>query len=122
MSSIILIVEDDANIVVSLTHLLEHNGYIVKVASDGEQALAAVEQWRPALVLLDVMLPGKDGFEVCRAIRAAPALHDTRVVMLTARGAAVDVDGGLALGADAYITKPFSNKDLLAQIRTLVPE
>ena len=122
MSATVLIVEDDANIVVSLTHLLEHNGYIVKVASDGEQALEAVEQWRPALVLLDVMLAGKDGFEVCRVIRSTPSLRDTRIVMLTARGGAADVDGGLALGADAYITKPFSNKDLLAQIRRLVPE
>jgi two-component system alkaline phosphatase synthesis response regulator PhoP len=122
MSATVLIVEDDANIVVSLTHLLEHNGYIVKVASDGEQALEAVEQWRPALVLLDVMLAGKDGFEVCRVIRSTPSLRDTRIVMLTARGGSADVDRGLALGADAYITKPFSNKDLLAQIRRLVPE
>ena len=121
MSDLVLIVEDDANIVLSLTHLLEHDGYTVKVASDGEQALDAVEQWRPALVLLDVMLPGKDGFEVCRAIRSTPSVRDTRIVMLTARGGAADVDRGLALGADAYITKPFSNKDLLAQIRRLVP-
>ena len=122
MSATVLIVEDDANIVVSLTHLLEHNGYIVKVASDGEQALEAVEQWRPALVLLDVMLAGKDGFEVCRVIRSTASLRDTRIVMLTARGGSADVERGLALGADAYIMKPFSNKDLLAQIRRLVPD
>jgi DNA-binding response OmpR family regulator len=122
MSALVLIAEDDANIVVSLTHLLEHHGYTVKVASDGEQALEAVEQWRPALVLLDVMLAGKDGFEVCRAIRSNASLRDTRIVMLTARGGSADVEHGLAQGADAYITKPFSNKDLLAQIRKLVPD
>ena len=121
MKARVLIVEDDANIVLSLTHLLEHDGYAVEVEGDGDKALAAVERSRPALVLLDVTLPGTDGFEICRAIRASPALHATRIIMLTARGGQSDVAKGLALGADAYVTKPFSNKDLLAEIRRLVP-
>lgn len=122
MSKTILIADDEPNIVISLEYLMAHNGYQVKVARTGDEALAAVLQWNPDLVLLDVMLPLKSGFEVCQKIRANPQLANTRIIMLTAKGREVEVAKGLALGADAYITKPFSTKDLMAQVRSQLGE
>ena len=112
----ILVADDEPNIVLALEHLLEHNGYRVLVARDGREALESVGRFVPDLVLLDVMLPLVDGFDVCEAIRAAPAWHRVRVIMLTAKGRETEVRKGLALGADAYLTKPFSIKELLAEI------
>jgi DNA-binding response OmpR family regulator len=122
MSRTILIADDEPNIVISLEYLMAHNGYQVRVARTGDEALAAVLQWNPDLVLLDVMLPLKSGFEVCQKIRANPQLANTRIIMLTAKGREVEVAKGLALGADAYITKPFSTKDLMAQVRSQLGE
>ncbi len=117
MTKTILIADDEPNIVISLEYLLEREGYRVVVARDGQEALEALERSAPDLVLLDVMLPRRSGYEVCQQIRENPALQQVRIVMLTAKGREVEVSKGLAIGADAYVTKPFSTKELLAQIR-----
>jgi len=117
MSKTILIADDEPNIVISLEFLLEHDGYEVQVARDGQEALDAIARQAPDLVLLDVMLPRVSGFDVCQRIRQNPAWGHIRIMMLTAKGREVEMTKGMALGADAYVTKPFSTKDLLAQIR-----
>jgi len=116
VSKRILIVEDEANIVVSLEFLLGQEGHQVKVATSGEEALALFPEYRPDLVLLDVMLPGIDGFEVCRRLRqhAAPT---PRIILLTAHDREAERLKGLDLGADLYVTKPFSTRALLADVR-----
>ena len=116
----VLIVEDEESILLSLEFLLTKEGYAVTTASDGEAALRALEAQSPDLVLLDVMLPLVDGFELCRLIRANPALRNTRIMLVTARGRETEVTRGLALGADAYLTKPFSTRDLMDRIRALL--
>jgi DNA-binding response OmpR family regulator len=113
----ILIADDEPNIVISLEFLLEQDGYRVLVARDGRQAVEAIERDAPDLVLLDVMLPHLSGYDVCQTIRRNPAWRDIRVIMLTAKGREVEMSKGYALGADAYVTKPFSTQELLAQIR-----
>ena len=117
----ILIVDDEPNIVISLEYLMKREGWETAVAADGEAALAALERGRPELVILDVMLPRMNGFEVCRRIRADPRWRGLRILMLTAKGRDTEVEKGLGLGADAYVTKPFSTKDLVARIRELLP-
>jgi DNA-binding response OmpR family regulator len=112
----VLIADDEPNIVISLEYLLEQAGYRVVVAHDGQAALEAVVRERPDLVLLDVMLPRLSGFDVCQKIREEASLQQVRVVMLTAKGREVEMSKGIALGADAYVTKPFSTQELLAQI------
>ncbi len=116
----VLIVEDEANILLSLEFLLGKEGYAVTTAGDGAAALRALEAQPPDLVLLDVMLPGIDGFELCRLIRENPALRNTRIMLLTARGRETEIARGLALGADSYLTKPFSTRDLMEKIRALL--
>jgi DNA-binding response OmpR family regulator len=113
----VLIVDDEANIVISLEFLMEQAGYTVAVARTGEEAIAKIDSFQPDLVLLDVMLPGVNGFDILQRIRQRFALHEMAVVMLTAKGREVEVTKGLALGANAYITKPFSTRDLLAEVR-----
>ena len=108
----LLVADDEPNIVISLEYLMKREGYDVLVATDGNQALEAIQREQPALVLLDVMMPGKTGFEVCQAVRADPALDGVRILMLTAKGRETDVSKGLALGANAYMTKPFSTREL----------
>jgi DNA-binding response OmpR family regulator len=120
MKKKILIADDEPNIVVSLEFVLAREGFEVAVARDGEEALARAATFRPDVILLDVMMPRKSGFEVCEALRADPALADLIIVMLTAKGRDTEVARGLAIGADAYVTKPFSNKDLLARIGSLL--
>ncbi|MDO8448433.1 MAG: response regulator [Rhodoferax sp.] len=120
MSKRILIADDEPNIVVSLEFLMKREGFDVQVAADGEAALQAIATQVPDLVLLDIMLPKKDGFEVCQQIRANPEWQSLKVVMLTAKGRDTEVSKGLALGADAYMTKPFSTRDLVAQVRQLL--
>ena len=122
MSRKVLIAEDEPNIVASLEFLLRQSNYDVRVARDGEEALRLVASFAPHLVLLDVMMPRKSGFEVCRHIRGNPAWRNVKVMMLSAKGRDSDIDQGLALGADAYVTKPFSTKALLATVRELLPE
>jgi DNA-binding response OmpR family regulator len=120
MSKTVLIADDEPNIVISLEFLLEQDGYRVLVARDGNEALEAIGREVPDLVLLDIMLPRLSGYDVCQRIRQNPHWAKTRVIMLTARGREVEVTKGLALGADAYVTKPFSTRDLLDQVRQLL--
>jgi len=120
MAHRILIVDDEPNIVVPLEFLMKREGYEVAVASDGEAALAAVAQGAPDLVILDVMLPRMSGFEVCRQIRADARWRGLKILMLTAKGRDSEMEKGLGLGADAYVTKPFSTRDLVAKIRALL--
>ncbi len=116
----ILIVDDEPNIVISLEFLMKKEGFAVAVAGDGDAALAQLAAFGPDLVLLDVMMPKKSGYEVCQAIKTDPAQAATKVVMLTAKGRESEVAKGLALGADAYVTKPFATKDLVAKIKSLL--
>ena len=116
----ILIADDEPNILVSLEFLMKREGYEVHLARDGLQALEVLRRERPALVLLDVMMPGKTGFEVCQELRADDAIRATRVLMLTAKGRETDVAKGLAMGADAYMTKPFSTRELVDKVRALL--
>ena len=118
----ILIAVDEANIVLSLEFLMRKAGYEVRSASDGDDALRQLAAFKPDLILLDIMLPLRDGFEVCQTIREDPELRGTKVVMLTAKGREVEVAKGLALGADLYITKPFATRDLIANVRQLLGE
>ena len=120
MPSRILIAEDEPSIVASLDFLMRHAGFETRIARDGVSAIAALGEFRPDLVLLDVMLPGRSGFDVCRAIRSDPATSRTRVVMLTARGGANDEARGMASGADEYVTKPFSTKELVRRVHELL--
>jgi DNA-binding response OmpR family regulator len=111
------VIDDEPNIVLSLEVLMKKAGFGVRVARDGEKALAALAKHKPSLVLLDVMMPKRDGYDVCQTMRANPAWRDVRVVMLTAKGRDVERDKGLALGADDYITKPFSTREVLERVR-----
>lgn len=116
----ILIADDEPNIVLSLEFLMRRAGFGVSIARNGDEALARIVADRPDLVLLDVMLPGITGFEVCERVRADASLAGTRIVMLTAKGREVEVSRGLALGADAYVTKPFSTQELVGRVRELL--
>jgi DNA-binding response OmpR family regulator len=120
MSKKILIVDDEPNIVISLEFLMQKEGFSIAVASDGEEALAKAASFEPDLILLDVMMPKKSGFEVCEALRADPSKAGLLIVMLTAKGRDTEVAKGLAIGADAYVTKPFSTKDLVARVKTML--
>src|SRR5215211_1408227 len=115
----VLIVDDEPNIVLSLEFLMKQQGYETRVARDGEEALAEVESFRPDLVLLDVMLPRRDGFEVCQRLRA-DGWSDLKILMLTAKGRDVEIEKGLALGADGYVTKPFSTAELVARVADML--
>lgn len=116
----ILIVDDEPNIVLSLEFLMQREGYQVATAADGDTALEALAAQAPDLVILDVMLPKVNGFDVCRRIKADPRWKGIRVLILTARGRDTEVSKGLGLGADLYVTKPFSTKELMAQVRELL--
>lgn len=122
MANKILVVDDEPNIVLSLEFLMRQAGFQVRTASDGEAALAAVATELPDLVLLDVMMPRKNGYEVCQAIRANPDWKGVRIIMLTAKGREVEREKGLALGADDYITKPFSTQEVVERVRELLAE
>lgn len=120
MTKKILIVDDEPNIVISLEFLMRREGFEVKVAQDGEEALEAISQGHPDLVLLDVMMPKINGFEVCERVRANLEHAGMRIIMLTAKGREAEISKGLALGADGYITKPFSTRDLVEQVKNLL--
>jgi DNA-binding response OmpR family regulator len=122
MSKHILIVDDEPNIVISLEYLMKREGYAVSTAGDGESALEALAGRTPDLVILDVMLPRMNGFDLCRRIRADPRWRALKILMLTAKGRDTEVAKGLGLGADAYVTKPFSTQDLVAQIQGLLAD
>ncbi|TVQ54808.1 MAG: response regulator [Rhodobacteraceae bacterium] len=120
MARRVLVVDDEDSITLSLRHLMKREGYEVAVARDGEEALAAVAEHRPDLVLLDVMIPKRDGYDVCQTIRANPDWASVKIVMVSAKGRDIEVEKGLALGADAYVTKPFSTRELAEMVRGLI--
>jgi DNA-binding response OmpR family regulator len=120
MSLKVLIADDEPNIVVSLEFMMKREGYEVHVARDGRQALEAIRRERPRLVLLDAMMPAMSGFEVCEAVRADEQIRETRILMLTAKGRDTDVARGAGVGADAYMTKPFSTRDLMRKVREML--
>jgi DNA-binding response OmpR family regulator len=116
----ILIVEDEPNILLSLEFLLEGAGYEVASARDGTKALVTAASWHPDLVVLDIMLPLVNGFEVCRQLRASREFDGVKILILTARGREREVEKGLALGANAYLTKPFATRDLIETTKRLL--
>jgi len=121
MSRRVLIVDDEPNIVTSLEFLMRGDDYEVRVARNGEEALQLAESFRPDIVVLDVMMRQRSGFEVCQKIRENPILGDVKIIMLTAKGREVEKEKGLDLGANAYVTKPFSTKELMNTVRGLLP-
>lgn len=118
----VLIVDDEPNILLSLKFLMTKAGYAVRTAKDGEEALAEIGRDRPDLMLLDVMMPKIDGFTVCQRVKSSPEWNSVRIIMLTARGRDVEREKGRALGADDYITKPFSTKDALDRVAALLAD
>ena len=120
MAKRVLIADDEPNIVTSLVFLMTREGYEVEVARNGDEALAQMETFRPDLVLLDVMMPGKSGFDVCQAVRSDESLAGVKILMLSAKGRDTDLAKGTALGADAYVTKPFSTRELADKVRELL--
>ncbi|MBK9020457.1 MAG: response regulator [Sulfuritalea sp.] len=122
MAKRILIADDEPNIVISLEFLLKREGYEVVVATNGAAALASVREQRPDLAILDVMMPQRNGFEVCQDLRSDPQMQGLRIIMLTAKGRDTEVAKGLALGADHYMTKPFSTRELVARVKDLLAD
>lgn len=116
----ILIVDDEPNIVLALELLMKREGYAVHSVDDGQKAFDAVREFRPDLIILDIMMPKMDGYEVCQRIRADASLKDILIVMLTAKGREVEREKGLALGADYYITKPFSTRELMMKVKEIL--
>jgi len=122
VSKKILIADDEPNIVAAIEFLLQQSGYEVHVAQDGEEALKLVEACIPDLVLLDVMMPKKSGYEVCTRIRERADWRHIKIVMLSAKGREAEVNKGLSMGADLYVTKPFSTRELMATIKRLLDQ
>lgn len=116
MTHSVLVVDDEPNIVLSLEFLMGQAGYEVRTARDGDAALSAIAEQMPDLILLDVMIPKRDGFQVCQAIRSDPNLNAVRIIMLTAKGHEDERDKGMALGADDYIIKPFSTREVVNRV------
>ena len=116
----ILIVDDEPNIVMSLEFLMRKNGYQVGIARNGTEALAAIAETPYDLVLLDVMMPDVDGYQVCRQLRQHPDRADTKVIFLSAKSREADVQKGYEVGADLYIPKPFSTRQLMEKVRELL--
>jgi DNA-binding response OmpR family regulator len=116
----VLIVDDEPNILTALEFLFRRSGYDVRLAANGAEALREVDAWRPDVMLLDIMMPLKNGYEVCQAVRERPDLAGLKIVMLSAKGSEAEINKGLSLGADRYVTKPFSTQELLATIDTLL--
>jgi len=121
MTHRVLIVDDEPNIVTSLEFIMRKSGFVTAVARNGDEALEEVERFHPDLVLLDTMMPRRDGYEVCQTLRAS-GWKDLKIVMLTAKGRDTEVAKGLAVGADSYVTKPFSTRDLVAHVTSLLSE
>ncbi|MDD2898625.1 MAG: response regulator [Desulfuromonadaceae bacterium] len=117
---IILAVDDEPNILMSIEFILDMEGYEVHTARDGDDALEVAERVRPDLILLDINMPRKDGYEVCRTLRMNEHMAGTKVIMLTAKGQALERKKGLEVGADDYVAKPFSADELLSTIRNFI--
>lgn len=120
MAKYVLIVDDEPNIVLSLEFLMNKEGYEVRSARNGEEAMAAIAEKAPDLILLDVMMPRKDGYEMCQELRADPSWKKIKIIMLTAKGRDVEREKGLALGADDYITKPFSTREVVEKVKAML--
>jgi len=120
VSKRILVADDEPNIAIALEYLLRRGGYEVHVARNGDEALKSIEATAPDLVLLDVMMPVRSGYEVCRLLRERPEWRHIKIVMLSAKGRDAELAKGLALGADLYVTKPFSTSELVGRIEHLL--
>jgi DNA-binding response OmpR family regulator len=116
----VLVVEDEDNIALALDFLMTREGYDHSRVADGAEALPRIRATHPDLVLLDVMLPGASGYEICQGVRLDPDLADVKILMMTARGSAIERRKGLAIGADGFITKPFELKELREEVRRLL--
>lgn len=122
MTRSVLLVDDEPNIAFSLEFLMKREGYDVRVAGDGEAALECMREKKADLVLLDVMMPKRDGYDVCQTLRADPAYSDVKIIVLTAKGGALDGEKALALGADAFFSKPFGLEELSFRVRELLAD
>lgn len=118
----ILIVDDEPNILLSLEFLMKKNGYEVFIARDGSEALDILNKETPEIVLLDIMMPKVDGYEVCEYIKSHPVMKESRVIFLSAKSKESDIAKGYEAGADLYMTKPFSTRDLMSKVKELTPE
>ena len=116
----ILVIEDEDNIAIALDYLIGREGYAQERMASGEGAVERIRALRPDLVLLDVMLPGVSGYEICQQVRMDPELSDVRILMMTARGSAIERRKGLAMGADGFISKPFELKELREEVRRIL--
>lgn len=116
----VLLVEDEDNIALALEYLITRSGYRLRRVSDGNEAISALREEKPDLVVLDVMLPNRSGYEICQEIRRETGLKGIKVLMMTARGGEVEKRKGLALGADAFLTKPFATTELTREIQHLL--
>ncbi|MBK6466517.1 MAG: response regulator [Rhodobacter sp.] len=116
----VLVVEDEDNIALALDYLMTREGYEHDRVADGDAALPKIRAMHPDLVVLDVMLPGASGYEICQGVRLDPSLHDVKILMMTARGSSIEKRKGLAIGADGFITKPFELKELREEVRRLL--
>ena len=115
----ILIVDDEPNILLSLEFLMKKNHYEVFIARDGAEAMQIIEQEVPNVIILDIMMPKVDGFEVCEFVKAAEALKHIKIIFLTAKSKESDIKRGYDVGADLYVTKPFSTRNLLQQVKEI---
>jgi DNA-binding response OmpR family regulator len=121
-SGTILVIDDEPYILRSLSYLLQREGYTVETASNGEEGLQRVRNLRPPLMFLDIMMPHMNGYEVCEQVKQDPSLEDTYVIMLSAKGQQIDRERGLLGGADEYMTKPFSPREVAHRVRTILTE
>lgn len=122
MKKKILIVDDEPNIIVPLEFLMKQNNYDVQTAPTGEKALDLISSWKPDLILLDIMLPGMDGYEVCQKIRQEKKFNQIKIVFLSAMARSIDIAKGMGLSADDYITKPFAIDYVVSKIKELLAE
>jgi len=118
----ILVIDDEPYILRSLSYLLTREGYTVETATNGEDGLKRVRSLQPPLVFLDIMMPNMNGYEVCEQVKADPSLAGTYVIMLSAKGQQIDRERGLLGGADEYMTKPFSPRDVAQRVRTILAD
>ncbi len=120
MKKRILIVDDEPNIIVPLEFLMQQNNFDVETAGTGEKALELIASWKPDLILLDIMLPGMDGYEVCQKIRQEKELNNIKIVFLSAMARSIDIAKGMGLAADDYITKPFATDFVVSKVKGLL--
>lgn len=122
MAKKVALVDDEPNILLSLEFLIKRAGYDVQTAEDGDAGLKLVKSWQPDLLILDVNMPKRDGFEVCQSLRGNPDVKELKIIMLTAKGREVEREKGLAIGADDYVTKPFSTQEIIDKVKALLED